>query len=278
MKCKNCGVNYDDEERVCPMCGTPAGMGKKRFMPHYTEYGQPDHTDGSCTHRTFTQKYTSKQPARTRPTGRQTKNTSSKTIWAILAVVIMAMLLSVIPAILHDMRQVVDHIGWNIQSGSAAPEPAADVGDDYYDYDSNRVVPVDVLGEYQAVDTGAGDFILTLDGQDNYTFAFEGNGWRYDETGWAWCVYNPPEEQMYQDIYTPDQYDSYSLCLDFDQTGEVGAAQPEAVAAHIEQGEMWMLIYVSQTDGSIVLDDAYGDAAAFFGGNQFLPLKSIQKG
>ena len=274
MKCNNCGVNFDDEDRVCPMCGTPAGAGKKRYMPHYTEYGHTDHTDGSCTHRTCTQKYTSKQPARSASSGAGQRKNSSKNVLVIVVVIVLGMLLSVIPEVLQEMRQAVEQVGWSAQGGTPEPEPESD----YYDYEANRVVPAEVLGEYQAVDTGLGDFILMLDDEDNYIFAFEGDGWRYDESGWAWCVYNPPEQELYQDIYTPDQYDSYTLCLDFEQAGDVGGTQPETIAAHIEQGEMWMLVYVSQTDGSIVLDDAYGDAGVFFGGNQFLPLQSIQKG
>ena len=44
MKCQHCGIHFDDEERVCPMCGARAGSKGRMTRTEPKWHGKPRET------------------------------------------------------------------------------------------------------------------------------------------------------------------------------------------------------------------------------------------
>lgn len=273
MKCNNCGINYDDEDRECPICGTRAGAGKRASVPRYTSYMHDTHTKEDCTHQTFTRKFTTAKrtpPVKaTRPAGGAPDGKKAGK-WIGVAIAVLILLADILPLGLEYVQGKLDD-GRYYTAAADAPEPDYEPA-----FEQERVA--DLLGTRSTGTTPDGGLLTLLFDTDNdYGLTYANGELLYEETGWAWCVYNDPSEGQYDEMHPPEQYDSYTLCLDFEDASAQGA-MAERFAAHQTAGEMWLYVYVPLDGGPAVLYDAYGECAAFFGGAEFLSMQALEQG
>lgn len=275
MKCNNCGINYDDGDRECPICGTRAGAGKRASVPRYTSYMHDSHTKEDCTHQTFTREFTTakRTPAKTPRPAKAAPDSKKAGKWIGVAIAALILLADLVPAGLRYVQEQIDDFRYGIVN---AYEPADDYAAPEPDYEQE--LAADLLGAWSTGTAPDGGLLsLTFDANNDYGLTYENGDLLYEETGWVWCVYNEPSEGLYDEAHPPERYDSYTLCLDFEDVSAQGA-MPEALAAHQSAGEMWMFVYVPLDGGETVLYDAYGDCAAFFGGAEFLSMQMLEQG
>lgn len=216
MKCQHCGIHFDDEERVCPMCGARAGSKGRMTRPEPKWHGKPreTYTEYHPTIENSSSAKTAKSKAR--PIKDKPKKKRAK--GAVIAIIVIA-LLQIVPAI---FAFVVDDLVPEIESsfGNApAPEYDSDYSDDYdTDYDSDYA--------YDTLYDVFGDNGITVSAFDNvYTFQASGDGSSYGvlvtprtaiehpQHGTAFCYREDDEDYYYRDEYPYDEYIMYSVYL-----------------------------------------------------------------
>lgn len=303
MKCQNCGVNYLDEDRECPICGARAGargrvgeLEKKAAAWRERQLeDDPDYRKAKPSARrarpTVRKARPSAKPMRDR------KTTVSRGKLTLIAVVVVV-LLNLLPGILSVVGDIADHYAGVFDSFvSDAGWDTYDAEPDWDDYDDDTVYYTpgatyaydpddytyiyvrlhDLIGDYASGTLDDGSTLkLWIDEYDDYTLAIEDETGTYDENGYTWCVYNYPEEELYDDAYPPEQYDSLTLCLTMDEHHYDGA-QYERYDDRIEQGsDLWLVVYVDRTTGQLTLRDA--DVIGIFGDGAMVTLDGVQQG
>ena len=216
MKCQHCGIHFDDEERVCPMCGARAGSKGRMTRPEPKWHGKPreTYTEYHPTIENSSSVKTAK--SKVRPIKDKPKKNSAKGV--VIAIIVIA-LLQIVPAI---FAFVVDDLVPEIESsfGNApAPEYDSDYSDDYdTDYDSDYAYDTlyDVFGD-NGITVSAFDNVYTFQASgdgSSYEFSYTENGNRtFRSTGTAICYSEDEENCYYRDVYTDDAYILYSGCL-----------------------------------------------------------------
>lgn len=167
MKCQHCGIHFDDEERVCPMCGARAGSKGRMTRPEPKWRGKPRETYTEY-HPTIENSSSAKTTkSKSRPIQDKPKKKRAK--GAVIAIIVIA-LLQIVPAI---FAFVMDDLVPEIES-SFGNSPAAEYDSDYsYDYDTDY----DSDYAYDTLYDVFGDNGITVSAFDNvYTFQASGDG------------------------------------------------------------------------------------------------------
>ena len=124
MKCQHCGIHFDDEERVCPMCGARAGSKGRMTRPAPKWHGKPRETYTEY-HPTIENSSSAKTAkSKSRPIKDKPKKNSAK--GAVIAIIVIA-LLQFVPTLIAF---VVDDLVPEIES-SFGNSPAAEYDSDY---------------------------------------------------------------------------------------------------------------------------------------------------
>ncbi len=274
MKCMHCGINFDDSESNCPMCGARAGSRGRMSVPHYTGEYHTSHSDRECTHKTFTRKVSYTGPRRTRVPAR---------IWILIAVALIPIIFVFFDAVLPSLwlsyvnryeAPASAHTAYvtaipDFDGGSEpiAPEPATpsdEYGDGLY-----SIIPY-VL----ATDLPDGTYIEITPGYDGYVLDISSDSGTYHERGEALSYFRDPEEEHYDPEYPYEDYDCYGLYLiahsiSYTPFNEDYPAAP-AIEKRMESGgaELWLYMYMSRGDGTIVLHDS--ELTGLFSGYEFV--------
>ena len=294
MKCQNCGVNYLDEDRECPICGARAGTrGRVGELEKKAAAWREHQLEENPNYRKARPRARKAQPS-TKPI--RDKKPSKGKATAIVAMLVL--IVNLLPFLGSALSEVVDNLGSavsmftdNFAWDEATPDPDiwADTEDGltYYtpgatyeynadDYTYIYVDLYDLFGDYSTGTLSDGSTVnLWVDEYDNYTLMIQDSAGTYDETGYTWCIYNYPEEGMYDDSYPPDQYDSLTLFLTADETGYDGN-QPERYDDRREGADLWLIVYVDRDTGLITLRDA--DMVGIFGADAFVTLNNLEQG
>ena len=294
MKCQNCGVNYLDEDRECPICGARAGTrGRVGELEKKAAAWREHQLEENPNYRKARPRARKAQPS-TKPI--RDKKPSKGKATAIVAMLVL--IVNLLPFLGSALSEVVDNLGSavsmftdNFAWDEATPDPDiwADTEDGltYYtpgatyeynadDYTYIYVDLYDLFGDYSTGTLSDGSTVnLWVDEYDNYTLMIQDSAGTYDETGYTWCIYNYPEEGMYDDSYPPDQYDSLTLFLTADETGYDGN-QPERYDDRRESSDLWLVVYVDRDTGLITLRDA--DMVGIFGADAFVTLNNLEQG
>lgn len=304
MKCQNCGINYLDEDRECPICGARAGvrgrvgeLEKKAAV--WRERQMEDSPDYRKTRPRASKAKTGAQKARPSAKPMRDKKPGLGKGKSAIVVVVVVVLLNLLPGIISVVGDIAEHYAgvfdtFVADAGWGAAEPEPDLWDDYeddtvyytpggtYEYDVDNYTYVyvrlhELLGDYAMGTLSDGATVkLWVDEYDNYTLMIEDGTGTYDETGYTWCVYNYPEEELYDDNYPPDQYDSLTLCLTMDNSGYDGA-QPERYDGRQEIGaDLWLMAYVDRATGLLTLQDV--DGTNIFGADTFVSMRALEQG
>ena len=161
MKCQHCGIHFDDEERVCPMCGARAGSKGRMTRPEPKWHGKPRETYTEY-HPTIENSSSAKTAkSKSRPIKDKPKKNRAK--GAVIAVIVIALLQFVPTLIAFVMDDLVPEIESSF-GNSPAPDYGSDYSDDYdTDYDSDYAYDTlyDVFGD-NGITVSAFDNVYTL--------------------------------------------------------------------------------------------------------------------
>ena len=96
MKCQHCGIHFDDEERVCPMCGARAGSKGRMTRPEPKWHGKPRETYTEY-HPTI-ENSSSAKTAKSKARPIQDKPKKKRAKGAVIAIIVIA-LLQIVPTV-----------------------------------------------------------------------------------------------------------------------------------------------------------------------------------
>lgn len=303
MKCQHCGINYSDEDRECPICGARAGTRGRvgELEKKAAAWREKQFADEPTYQKTRTRK-TSVRAKKAKPSVkpiRETPKGKGKVAAVVAAAVV---LLNVLPSLLplaedlfRDMSDSVSSFEIDLGDWGSSESETAEAWDSYddgmvyytpgatYEYDSNDYTTVYVrLNELidGTVQTMLSDgtmlnFWVDAEGGDRYGLSLTDLTGVYTEKGYYWCVYNYPEEAMYDDNYSPEQYDSLALCLTSEESNYNGSLY-ERYDTRQESSDLWLFAYVDRDTGLITLQDV--DNTGIFGADTFVALNDVQQG
>lgn len=286
MKCQHCGINFDDSERECPMCGARAGSrgrlgeAQQRVRAQRAEPVQQSHA--------------AYIKAKARPTGRKAK-ASAKPIrenkkrgrGKIAAIVIaVAVVINIVPLLTDladNFAESVSTYRFDSEAGGWQ-EDLRYVPGETYPYDPDNYQPVyaalyDLTGGYAAgvLSDGSTIAISVEEGEmGDYTLTVQDGTGIYTENGYTWCSYNYPEEAVYDEDYPPYQYDCFTLSLSAEGYSYEGRSSiPERYALD-EYGERWFFLYYAPETGEVVLEDM--DESGLFGADESVSFAALEQG
>ncbi|WP_031476232.1 hypothetical protein [Agathobaculum desmolans] len=287
MKCQHCGINFDDSERECPICGARAGSRGRLAEPRRSTRPVREKPKKK-QHQTFTKDWTSagKKPSAAPTNGKRKSGGKAIAIGGILL-----LLLNILPNLLSLFVDMVD--GAIYALSSSVEEPVADepyeedimyepgveypYDPDHYafiyaalsDVTGSRATGVLVDGSTLELQAGEGfmsDYTLTIRREDGI----------YQEMGYSWASYNYPEEQIYSEAYPPEQYDSFSLCLTSEEASFDGGIMPSDYDMRLEDDDLWLHVYREKDSGIVVLEDIAD--SGMLGGAMYAELVPLENG
>lgn len=243
------------------MCGTRAGKHGRLSKP--ASYTHTTHDD-SCSHKTYTQEQSFHTSGNAFPT-------STKKI-PIVIVILVVVLINIAVAFFpiarrafEDMTSKVPAYPDVVVNEPSASEPrhavrvTTDISSEPETVDSAPVLNYLVVeGDWTVPSPTALSVTLSALDDGSYTLACDG----YKEQGWIWLWQNAAEEALHRVDYPPEQYDSYTLCLEGVTTdATIQSSYPPALDERIDDimyGEdernMWMLLYQHKESGARYLD------------------------
>lgn len=271
MKCQHCGVHFDDDERVCPMCGARAGTKGRMSKPAPKWHGKPreTYTDYHPTIANSSSAKTTKSKARPIKDKPKTK----KGPWGLAVAVLV--ILTILPNL---FAFVVDELIPELEDTfTSSYEPDYGDYDTDYDADYSAADLSTVLGTDSGTVLDNGDTIRLHYEQPSDEWALlytSAEGGTFKSEVDAWCSYQDPDEYYYMDDYPAEQYDMYMIVLtpeDAEMTGEL----PEWCQSAAEYNDsIWLIAYVSKTDDELVLED--WDSYGLFDGAATVPFFRVQ--
>ena len=271
MKCQHCGVHFDDDERVCPMCGARAGTKGRMSKAEPKWRGKPHetYTDYHPTIANSSSAKTAKSKSRLIKDKPKTKKGPWKLVVAVL--VIVTILPNLFAFVIDEVLPAfVDRWGASY---------TADYGDYDTDYDSDYV-DTDlraILGTDSGTVLDNGDTIRLHCEQSSDEWALlytSAEGGTFKSKVDAWCSYQDPDEYYYMDDYPAEQYDMYMVVLT-PNDAEMSGTLPEWCQSAAEYNDsIWLIAYVSKTDDELVLED--WDSYGLFDGATTVPFFRVQ--
>lgn len=267
MKCQHCGIHFDDEERVCPMCGARAGSKGRMTRPAPKWHGKPRETYTEY-HPTIENSSSAKTAkSKSRPIKDKPKKNRAK--GAVIAVIVIA-LLQFVPTLIAF---VVDDLVPEIES-SFGNASAPDYGSDY-SYAAQDLSSILGMDSGMVIDN-SDTFRLHYD-QSNDEWAIlytSADGGTFKSTASAWCLYDDPNEYYYPEAYPSDQYDMYTVAFTLYDT-EAAGSLPDWCQSIADSGDdIWLNFYVSKTDDTLLIEDM--DGIGLFGTTDPVPYYRAQ--
>ncbi len=288
MKCQHCGINFEDGERFCPICGARAGSkGRlsetgKTLFPHKTVRPKAEKkTERESVRSAIDPQYESVRTTaqhkthshEARPIGKKavpsampkksgrTKG-SRKMAPIIVAIVV---LLNLAPMIIESIEDSVSNIPDFVYDFT-------DGGDSSYDESEPYAGLSDVIGTENEIALADGTQMqLSVEpGEDgDYTLSYTTpEGGTYAESGWTWC--SKEDDSWYdEDSFPTENYEFYMVALTKSDENADSTAVPTWYDARGDS-DLWLCVYRSRTDGSIILQDM--DQIGLFGDTDIYEL------
>lgn len=306
MKCQHCGINYSDEDRECPICGARTGTRGRvgELEKKAAAWRDKQFADEPTYQKTRTRKtpIRAKQARASVKPIRETKNGKGKIA---LVVVVAVVLVNLLPSLIPAVKDLFDNFfdgnnSFEINLGdweSYDPDAEAEAEDwvsyddsalyyergQEYTYDSDNYVSIyaalyDLTGEHAVATLDDGttiDLQVEPGEMGDYTLRIDDGTGIYEEHGYTWCIYNYPDEGIYDENFPPEQYDSLTLVLSCSE-GRYGGNLYERYDARQENTDLWLVVYVDRETGLVTLQDA--EQVGIFSNSAFVPLTSVQSG
>lgn len=263
MKCQHCGVNFDDEERACPICGARAGSRGRMSASRGTGSTQRRYTKTSGTQRSCTTAASGKTGSgkpKTTVAGKRGSKMRAGIVVALLVV-----LVEFLPAGMRAVSRVWEDI--TDRAGHAVREPAVPAQEETPSQSSRSLY--DLLGPETAIDLPDGGMIALSLGEGEggaYRLVLNSAAGQYIENGETWCSYDGVS--TIDEAFSEEEYDWYAVALTCLEV-ESGLPGGEPLWAAVrEPGEdIWLMVYVSRVSGGVILEDL--DEIGLFDGERF---------
>ena len=294
MKCQHCGINFDDGEKTCPVCGARAGsrgrLSEPRKFPFQPKTVRPkakERTEYESVQSEIDPEYESVRTTaqhqshshEAQPLGRKARPSAkpirenrvkgSRTAAIVVAAIVF--LLNIAPAF----------IGLIEDSTANFPERIPDFiydftdGDSSYDDDNaDTYIDLSILVGEQIelpLSDGATLALYFEPGEDGaYTLGYiapDGSK-QYVEQGYSSC--SEESDSWYDEENFPTE--DYEFYLTWMTKNEEAASNTTVPPWYDARGEsdIWLCIYRSRTDGSIILQDM--DRLGLFGDTDICEL------
>ena len=294
MKCQHCGINFDDGEKTCPVCGARAGsrgrLSEPRKFPFQPKTVRPkakERTEYESVQSEIDPEYESVRTTaqhqshshEAQPLGRKARPSAkpirenrvkgSRTAAIVVAAIVF--LLNIAPAF----------IGLIEDSTANFPERLPDFvydftdGDSSHDYDNaDTYIDLSILVGEQIelpLSDGATLALYFEPGEDgSYTLGYiapDGSK-QYVEQGYSSC--SEESDSWYDEERFPTE--DYEFYLTWMTKNEEAASNTTVPPWYDARGEsdIWLCIYRSRTDGSIILQDM--DRLGLFGDTDIYEL------
>ena len=294
MKCQHCGINFDDGEKTCPVCGARAGsrgrLSEPRKFPFQPKTVRPkakERTEYESVQSEIDPEYESVRTTaqhqshshEAQPLGRKARPSAkpirenrvkgSRTAAIVVAAIVF--LLNIAPAF----------IGLIEDSTANFPERLPDFIYDFTDGDSNydddnadTYIDLSILVGEQIelpLSDGATLALYFEPGEDGaYTLGYiapDGSK-QYVEQGYSSC--SEESDSWYDEENFPTE--DYEFYLTWMTKNEEAASNTTVPPWYDARGEsdIWLCIYRSRTDGSIILQDM--DRLGLFGDTDIYEL------
>ncbi|WP_418984813.1 zinc ribbon domain-containing protein [Agathobaculum sp.] len=294
MKCQHCGINFDDGEKTCPVCGARAGsrgrLSEPRKFPFQPKTVRPkakERTEYESVQSEIDPEYESVRTTaqhqshshEAQPLGRKARPSAkpirenrvkgSRTAAIVVAAIVF--LLNIAPAF----------IGLIEDSTANFPERIPDFiydftdGDSSYDDDNaDTYIDLSILVGEQIelpLSDGATLALYFEPGEDGaYTLGYiapDGSK-QYVEQGYSSC--SEESDSWYDEENFPTE--DYEFYLTWMTKNEEAASNTTVPPWYDARGEsdIWLCIYRSRTDGSIILQDM--DRLGLFGDTDIYEL------
>lgn len=294
MKCQHCGINFDDGEKTCPVCGARAGSRgrlseprKFTFQPKTVRPKAKERTEYESVQSEIDPEYESVRTTaqhqshshEAQPLGRKARPSAkpirenrvkgSRTAAIVVAAIVF--LLNIAPAF----------IGLIEDSTANFPERIPDFiydftdGDSSYDDDNaDTYIDLSILVGEQIelpLSDGATLALYFEPGEDGaYTLGYiapDGSK-QYVEQGYSSC--SEESDSWYDEENFPTE--DYEFYLTWMTKNEEAASNTTVPPWYDARGEsdIWLCIYRSRTDGSIILQDM--DRLGLFGDTDIYEL------
>ena len=287
MKCQHCGVNFDDDDRYCPICGAKAGSRGRmseqkqapspiRWMEHMqqTPHTKHDHPAKANARRStasaqpIRDAYSSARP--TQPGANQRAKGASKK--AIIVAVVVFLLVNFLPLLFTLVGGIFGSVGSAIPDfGDLAEDWAEDSGyADYYD-DDDRTLGEAIGDEPLTLDAAGGTLMLRATGDDSYELTWnsaDGADY-YDEQGYVWCSYSDDENGYRLSEFPIDRYDQYFITLTADAIEHTENIPQWCTdrATGESTDSLWLVAYVDRDTGDVAIEDM--DVLGLFGDMEY---------
>lgn len=268
MKCQHCGIHFDDEERVCPMCGARAGSKGRMSKPEPKWHGKPRET------------YTEYHPTIENSSSARTAQSKSRPIkdkpkrkkgpWGLVVtlLVIVTILPNLVAFVIDELiPEIEDNFGDYSVSDS-----------DYADYDEDTLY--DVFGD-NGITLSAFDNVYTFQASgdgSSYEFSYtENGGGTFRSIGPAFCYREDDEDYYPRDEYPYDEYIMYSVYL-YPEHQETNGPQPDwcDIMMRSKEDSIWLNVFQNRTTDEVVVEDM--DGVGLFGSGNVLPFNRVQDG
>lgn len=294
MKCQHCGINFDDGEKTCPVCGARAGSRgrlseprKFTFQPKTVRPKAKERTEYESVQSEIDPEYESVRTTaqhkthshEAQPLGRKARpsakpireNRVKGSITAAIVVAAIVFLLNIAPAFISLIED----------STANFPERLPDFiydftdGDSNYDYDgADTYIDLSILVGEQIelpLSDGATLALYFEPGEDGaYTLGYiapDGSK-QYVEQGYSSC--SEESDSWYDEENFPtEDYEFYLTWMTKNEEAASNTAVPPWYDARGESN-IWLCIYRSRTDGSIILQDM--DRLGLFGDTDIYEL------
>ncbi len=256
MKCQHCGINFEDTEKECPVCGARAGSpGRMSTTKRSTFSGKTVRGSGK---KSYSQKASFPAPdSRARGTYKNQQNKRTK---AVVLVSALCMIAGFLPAIMGIAYR-------QLKSINTGPQPEISYST------AVRVYSLyDVLDGGISTELSDGTYIsLYPYSDDEYELYIETPEGSYSETGKGQC--SPIEyDDMYNPAFPPELYTTYELYLSASQieydNADGSDTIPEAYNSRMNSTEeLYLILYVNTDYNFVTLYDING--SGLFGGETY---------
>ena len=280
MKCQHCGVNFEDTEKVCPMCGAKAGSPGRMSVQKPKWHGKPRETYTEY-HPTI-ENSSSVKPVKSKAKPIKEKPKKKNGKLAVIAILIIA-LLRIAPAIFEFLVDDVlpdflDEWGPSYTADYNADHAYdEDYSDDTYAYDDDYATLYDAFGENGITAEEYGNTYLFKASGDGARYEFsctEEDGSRFRSTGTAWCCAEDDADYYYREEYPYDEYLMYSVNLTPEHQ-EAGGTRPEWCNFLLQSKEdsIWLTVFQSRTADEVVVEDM--DGVGLFGSSNVMHFRKV---
>lgn len=273
MKCQHCGVHFDDEERVCPMCGARAGTKGRMSKPEPKWHGKPRETYTEY-HPTI-ENSSSVKTAKSKSRPIKDKPKRKKGPWGL--VVTLLVIVTILPNVFaFVIDELIPEIEGNFGDYSVSEPDYTDYDSDYdtdYDYDTLY----DALGDngITAEEYGNTYHFKAADDGNSYEFSYtESDGSWFSSTGTAWCYREDDETYYYRDEFPYDEYVMYSVSLTPEHQ-EAKGTRPDWCDFLLQSKTdcIWLNVFQSRTTDEVVVEDM--DGVGLFGSSNVMHFNKV---